>query len=102
MQDKFHIAKYLNDSVDKVRRRENQVLRESEAQASEGDTRAARRRFETARSWAQKENFRWFWRYVYATSAEGFFDSWYEMVIESGIKPMIKVAQMLQRHLPEI
>ena len=30
MQDKFHIAKYLNDSVDKVRRRENQVLRESE------------------------------------------------------------------------
>lgn len=121
VHDKFHIAKYLNDGVDKVRRRENRVLRESEDTRLTGTKQLwlyakknlSRKRqkeihelqeadLKTARAWSLKENFRWFWRYVYATSAEGFFDSWYDLVIESGIKPMIKVAKMLQRHLPEI
>jgi len=121
VHDKFHIAKYLNKAVDQVRRRENRTLRES------ADTRLTGTKqlwlyakknlsrirlkeikrlqaddLKTARAWELKENFRWFWRYVYSTSAEGFFDHWYDRVIESGIKPMIKVAGMLERHLPEI
>ena len=121
VHDKFHIAKYLNDGVDKVRRRENRMLRESEDTRRTGTKQLwlyakknlSRKRqkeihelqdadLKTARAWSLKENFRWFWRYVYATSAEGFFDSWYDLVIESAIKPMIKVAKMLQRHLPAI
>ena len=121
VHDKFHIAKYLNEAVDKVRRRENRVLRESEDTRLTGTKQLwlyakknlSRKRLneikqlqaddlKTARAWELKENFRWFWRYVYSTSAEGFFDLWYDRVVASGIKPMIKVAKMLERHLPEI
>ena len=121
VHDKFHIAKYLNDAVDKVRRRENRVLRESEDTRLTGTKQLwlyakknlSRKRLKevkrlveddlkTARAWELKENFRWFWRYVYSTSAEGFFYHWYDRAIESGLTPMIKVAKMLERHLPEI
>lgn len=121
VHDKFHIAKYLNEAVDKVRRRENRVLRESEDDRLTGTRQLwlyakknlSRKRLKeikqlqaddlkTARAWELKENFRWFWRYVYSTSAEGFFELWHNRVIDSGIKPMIKVAKMLERHLPEI
>jgi transposase len=121
VHDKFHIAKYLNDAVDKVRRRENRELRESEDMRLTGTRQLwlyakpnlSRKRLKelkalqdddlkTAKAWSMKENFRHFWRYVYSTSAEGFFETWYDWVIESGITPMIKVAEMLERHLPEI
>ena len=121
VHDKFHIAKYLNEAVDKVRRRENRVLRESEDTRLTGTKQLwlyakknlSRKRLneikqlqaddlKTARAWELKENFRWFWRYVYSTSAEGFFNLWYDRVVASGIKPMIKVAKILERHLPEI
>lgn len=121
VHDKFHIAKYLNDAVDKVRRRENRVLRESEDIRLTGTRQLwlyakrnlSRKRLKeikqlqaddlkTSKAWELKENFRWFWRYVYSTSANEFFGTWYQRVIESGITPMIKVARMLERHLPEI
>lgn len=121
VHDKFHISKYLNEAVDKVRRRENRVLREHEDTRLVGTKQLwlyakknlSRKRLrevkqlqaddlKTARAWELKEHFRWFWRYVYSTSAEGFFDHWYGRVMASGLKPMIKVAKMLERHLPEI
>lgn len=121
VHDKFHIAKYLNDAVDKVRRKENRELRESEdtrltgtkqlwlyAKSNLSRTRLKELKalqqddLKTAEAWSMKENFRHFWRYVYSTSAEGFFETWYDWVVESGIAPMIKVAKMLERHLPEI
>ena len=119
VHDKFHIVKYLNEAVDKVRRRENRELMESEDKRLTGTKQMwlyakknlPRKRLKelklllnddlkTSRVWALKENFRWFWRYVYSTSAEEFFAQWHESVLESEIKPMIKVADMLQRHLP--
>ena len=118
VHDKFHISKYLNDAVDQVRRRENKDLR------SEGDDRltgtrqlwlfneenldedrhhelltAMRNDLKTGRAWAIKENFRHFWTYIYAYSAEGFFDQWYSWAIRSRLEPIKKVARMLKRHL---
>ena len=118
VHDKFHVSKYLNDAVDKVRRRENKQL------LSEGDERlkgtrqlwlyneenldedgyyslltAQRRDLKTGRAWAIKENFRDFWKYVYAYSAEGFFERWYSWAIRSRLDPIKKVARMLKRHL---
>jgi transposase len=118
VHDKFHISKYLGEAVDKVRRRENKELR------SVGDDRltgtrqlwlfneenldedrhnelltAMRHDLKTGRAWAIKENFRHFWEYIYAYSAEGFFDRWYSWAIRSRLEPIKKVARMLKKHL---
>lgn len=121
VHDKFHVAKHLNDAVDKVRRAENKALQAidddrlkrtrqlwlfSKPNLSAKQKRAfdaiKKRGLKTARAWALKEQFRWFWRYVYPTSAEDFFDSWYAWAIRCRLKPILKVARMLRRHLPNL
>ena len=69
-----------------------------------------RRRFEairhnglkTARAWAIEEEFRWFWKYVYSTSAKEFFDQWYAWGVRCRLRPIVRVAKMLKRHLPNL
>ena len=56
----------------------------------------------TSRGWAIKEQFRWFWEYRYAGNARKFFDRWYGWATHSRLKPIIKVAKMLKRHLNNI
>ncbi len=53
----------------------------------------------TSRAWAIKEQFRWFWEYRYAGNARKFFNRWYGWATRSQLKPIIKVAKMLKRHL---
>ena len=60
---------------------------------------AMRNDLKTGRAWAIKENFRHFWTYVYAFSAEGFFARWYGWAIRSRLDPIKKVARMLKEHL---
>lgn len=121
VHDKFHVSKYLNDAVDKVRRRENKQLQK------EGDHRLTGSRhlwlfnpknmsnerlaelkqfqrydLKTGRAWSIRENFRRFWDYIYTTSAEEFFDRWYSWAVRSQLKPIRKVAKTLKRHLPEL
>ena len=121
VHDKFHIAKYLNEAVDKVRRQEHKVLK------SEGDERLAgskqlwlfrpenirekrKEEFEalknqelkTARAWALKENFRWFWSYCYAGSAKTYFQDWYSWASRCRLEPMVKVAKMIKKRLANV
>jgi len=49
-----------------------------------------------------KEEFRWFWRYVYSTSAEEFFSQWYAWRMRSRLRPVVRVEKMLKRHLPNL
>lgn len=118
VHDKFHVSKYLNEAVDKVHRRENKDLQ------ADGDDRlkgtrqlwlfnednldedrhnellaAMRNDLQTGRAWAIKENFRHFWNYTYAYSAEGYFERWYSWAIRSRLEPVKKVARMLKKHL---
>ncbi|MCD0462457.1 transposase, partial [Roseiconus lacunae] len=37
--------------------------------------------------------------YVYAFSAEGFFERWYSWAIRSRLEPIKKVARMLKKHI---
>jgi transposase len=119
VHDKFHVAKHLGEAVDQVRRAENKALLAINDDRLKGTRQLwlfgkpnlsskQRRAFEsiqkrglkTARAWMLKEQFRWFWRYVYASSAEVFFDRWYAWAIRSRLAPIKKVARMLHRHLP--
>ena len=121
VHDKFHIAKHLNDVVDKVRRQENKVLRKDgddrltgtkqlwlfasnnlqETRRQELDA-LKQQDLKTSRAWAIKEHFRWFWSYCYAGHANNFFKDWYAWASRSRLPPIIKVAKMIHSHLPNI
>ena len=121
VHDKFHIAKYLGEAVDKVRRAEHKVLKKDDDETLKGsrqlwlynmenldDERYDRlnelqqQDLKTARAWAIKENFRWFWDYTYAGNAKKFFDRWFGWARRSQLEPIKKVAAILKNHLDGI
>jgi transposase len=90
---KSNVAKHLGEAEDQVRRPENEALLAEDDDHPKGTRQLwlfntwnlspqGRRRTDeirqgglmTARAWAIKEEVRWFWKYVYSTSAEQFFD----------------------------
>lgn len=121
VHDKFHVSKHLNEAVDKVRRAENKAL-DGEGDKTLSGTRQlwlfneqhlsqeAAERFQslkeselkTARAWAIKEHFRWFWSYHHPGYARRFFNQWYGWACRSRLTPIIKVAKMLKRHLANL
>ena len=121
MRDKFHVAKYLTEAVDQVRRAENKDLQTHDDDRLTGTRQLwlynksnhspkQRRRFaaikqkglKIAKAWAIKEQFRWFWRHVYPMSAQDFFKQWYGWGVRCRLQPIVKVARMLKRHLPNL
>jgi len=119
VHDKFHVAKHLNEAVDRVRRQENRTLRadgddrlvgskhlwlfhpdnlDSERKAELDSLRGESLR--TGRAWAIKEYFRRFWDYTYTVSAAQFFFDWHSWAVRSQLPPIIEKAKMLKRHLP--
>jgi transposase len=119
--DKFHVAKHLNEGVDRVRRAE---ARELQAQGDdrlvgtkypwlrhpEHFTTEAWRTFrvlrtstlKVARAWALKETVMCLWDYRYAGPARRFFQQWYRWATHSRLAPMIAKARMLKTHLPNL
>jgi len=121
VHDKFHIAKYLNEAVDKVRRRENRDLVKEGSflltktkylwlKKPAGWTDEEKSRFRTlkaeglkvGRAWALKETFGEFWSYIYETSALKFFKRWFFWATHSRLKPVSDIARMFKRHLKGI
>jgi len=121
VHDRFHISKHLNEAVDRVRRSEHKALQRTGDDRLKGskhlwlfnpenlsDDRWIEfetlkdQELKTSRGWAIKEQFRWFWEYRYAGNARKFFDRWYGWATHSRLKPIIKVAKMLKRHLDNI
>lgn len=121
VHDRFHIAKHLNEAVDTVRRQEHKVLKEAGDETLTGSKQLwlfhpenlnenQRLQFaplrdaelKTARAWAIRENFRWFWEYTYAGNAKKFFQQWFGWASRSRLKPVIKVAKMIKNHLDRV
>lgn len=116
--DKFHVAKYLGDAVDKVRRAEHKALRQlgcddltktkylwlrNRAHMSPKQ----RRQFtplrhstlRTARAWAIKEFAMSLWDYVSRTWAHKGWQRWLAWAIRCRLEPMKKVAKTIKTHL---
>lgn len=121
VHDKFHISKYLNDAVDKVRKSEHKDLKQKGDESLTGKKYLFLTRPEnlsperlaefneirknivkTSRAWSIKEMFSDFWNYTYEAWACKFFDKWYWWATHSKLEPVIKVAKMLKRHFPNI
>jgi transposase len=117
VHDKFHVSKYLNEAVDKVRRAEHKRLLAQGDSPLTGtkyqwlrtikDKRSAeavafrhlyQANFKTSRAWALKESFAAFWDYRYPKSAEAYFDAWSTRAMRSRIQPIKDVTGMLRRH----
>lgn len=116
--DKFHVASYLGDAVDKVRRAEHKLLR-AQGRADlarsrflwlrnpENMTREQWRAFEalrdsalkTARAWALKESAMGLWHYVSRTWAEKGWNRWLAWAVRSRLEPVKKVARTIKAHL---
>lgn len=116
--DKFHVAKYLGDAVDKVRRAEHRGLR------ADGDNRLTRTRYwwlrnpdkmsvafwqrfehlresslKTARAWAIKELAMTLWRFSYRATAIKHWKAWLGWALRSRLEPVQRVARMIKKHL---
>lgn len=122
VHDKFHIAKHLNDALNRVRTEEHRRL------LKEGDNRLKGTRWfwlhaehnltetqhekfrdiknatlKTSRAWSIKEAFRFFWVVPKSsTEAEEYFCAWYRNTIQSKLEPMKKVARMIQARLGNV
>ena len=121
VHDKFHIARHLNEAVDKVRRQEHKEL------LIQGDDTLKNTRqlwlynpinfsaeqaadfealkysgLKVARAWAIKELFSKLWNYSYERSARKFFQNWFGWAARSRLPAIIKVAKMIKRHLENI
>ena len=119
--DKFHIAKHLNEGVDRVRRAEQRELKargddrltgtkyqwlrhpdrfSAEAWRAFGALRTST--LKVARAWALKETIADLWEYRYVGAARTFFRRWYFWATHSRLPPMIAKARMLKTHLPNV
>lgn len=116
--DKFHVEAHLSEGVDRTRREENKALlarddrrlvdskylwlkgfehMSDEAVAHRNDL--LKCSLDTGRAWALKELFGWFWKSRDRHWAKANFTFWYEQVVKSGLKHMVKVANTLKDHL---
>ena len=119
VHDKFHVAKYLNEAVDHVRRSEHKkLLKQGKSTLTGtkykwlrniGDKRSSeaiafrtlhQEVIQTSRAWTIKESFAQFWNYRCKKAAERYFKAWSNRAMRSKLDPIKKVTLMLRRHLP--
>jgi transposase len=113
VHDKFHLIKYLNEAIDKVRRREvkkHAELKESRyalLKNEENLTQKQRIKFEeiraanyeVSRAWEARENFKEVFKNAGFEESESIFWEWYQSVKTTKINEVIKVAEMFVEHL---
>lgn len=118
VHDRFHVAKHLNEAVDKVRRTEHRKLQEQGEETLKGKSSffSSRRKTSTAGAapgcaicsiviskltelWTLKGQFRHFWDRANARTVLRFFELWYARAARCRLQPMIAAAKMLKRHL---
>jgi transposase len=121
VHDKFHIAKYLGEAVDKVRKTEHKSLLKDGSEDLKGTkylwltnpmnwTDEQRQQFrelknkglKVGRAWTLKEIFSDLWGYRYAKPARNFFKKWYWWATHARLTPLADVAKKLKRHLDNI
>lgn len=116
--DKFHVAKYLGEAVDKVRRQEHKALMKEGYEDLKGSkydwlynpdnmTRQQKIRFKalrdstlkTARAWAIKELAMSLWHYVSKTWARKGWEQWLSWAVRCRLSPIKEVAKTIKEHL---
>ncbi len=121
VHDKFHIMKYMNEAVDKVRKSEHKHLssqndsvlkgtkypwlknKEKFTDKNENDFKALNlRQLSVGRAWNRKELLKALWDFKSEDDARKHFKKWYFSATHSRLKPIINVAKMFKRHIENI
>lgn len=121
VHDKFHIAKYLGEAVDKVRKKENRALVKEQDETLKGTkylwltnpknwseqqqasfNELKDKELKVGRAWSIKEMFSGLWNYRYEKAARRFFKQWFWWATHARLQPMAEVAKKLKRHLDNI
>ena len=116
--DKFHVAKYLGEAVDKVRRTEHRLMQTEGCDIMKGSKydwltnpdNMDRKRWQglqrlialcqkTARAWSIKECAMSLWHYASRTWAQKAWKQWLGWALRSRLAPVIKAAKTIRRHL---
>lgn len=116
--DKFHVAKYLGEAVNTVRKQEHKALMKEGYEDLKGSkydwltnlgnlNRKRQCRFKalrestlkTARAWAIKTLAMTLWGYNSRTWAKKGWGKWYSWAIRSRLEPIKKVAKIIKKHL---
>ena len=116
--DRFHVAKYLGEAVDKVRRQEHKELRAEGNQMLTGSkytwlksppnmSLQQKRAFhalrtstlKTARAWAIKEMARNLWHYVRRGWALKGWNRWLSWAMRCRLEPVKEAAKTIKNHL---
>jgi transposase len=119
--DRYHIMDHMNKAVDQVRRQEHRRLQEEgddtlkgtkflwlfaeenlPAKWEETFTSLRRLHLKTGRAWAIKEALRHLWSYKRKGWALRYWRQWYFWATHSRLKPVVKVAKMIQGHLANV
>ena len=115
--DRFHIAQHMNKAIDEVRAQEARELRAKGVDVLKHSrwcllkrpqnltdvqqtklTDLLRFNLKAVRCYLLKEDFQFFWQYIYPQAAGKFLDAWCRKAMRSRIKPMKKMARMLRSH----
>lgn len=113
VHDKFHLIKYLNEAIDKVRRREvkeHEELKDSRYALLKNEENLTEKQrvkfeeirkanFEVSRAWEARENFKEIFKNKTREESQAIFEEWHQAVKNSGIEEVIKVAKMFANHL---
>ena len=119
--DRYHIMAHMNKAVDQVRRGEHRRLQEEGDDTLKGtkylwlfaEENLPEKKAEdfewlrtlhlkTGRAWAIKESLRHFWTYQQQGWALRYWKDWYYWATHSRLKPVVKVAKMIQEHLENV
>ncbi len=119
VHDRFHVMKHLNEGVDTVRKQERAELSDSsrdwltgrkylflknpadwKAEEKQCFQELGRKDLKVTKAWGLRETFQSFWALTSQTAAQAFFDQWLQKAKETSLRPLTKVAVMLQNHLP--
>jgi transposase len=118
--DKYHIAKYLSEALDQTRKRmsgdpsidrtglkgRRWLLLRNPRNMSHSQKLASyslRREYAAlGRAWSMVQAFKELWEFRSSTWALKHFKRWYFWATHSRLKPFVKLAKMLKRHLDNI
>ena len=118
VHDRFHVSKYLNEAVDKIRKAESKELSSQGKDWLKGTRYLFLRgtqnwnedhkmmfdivkelNLKVAKAWAAKEAFAQFWEFRCPGKALNFFNRWRRWIGRLKLEPLTKVSNMLKKHL---
>lgn len=119
--DRYHIMAHMGKAVDTVRKQEHRTLRAAGDETLTGSkylwlyagenlpdvhqerfVELQQRNLKTGRAWALKETLRVLWSYTRLGWARRFWQRWYLWATHSQLPPVVKVARLIKRHLPNV